>query len=61
MVTIQPDRRETAMTEVTIETGALVGTNITAKNGTTIQFYGGIPYAAPPVGELRWRARQNLG
>ena len=38
------------MTEVTIETGALVGTSITAKNGTTIQFYGGIPYAAPPVG-----------
>ena len=28
------------MTEVTIETGALVGTNITAKNGSTIQFLG---------------------
>lgn len=46
------------MTEVTIDTGALAGTTIIAKNGTAIHFYGGIPYAAPPVGDLRWRAPQ---
>ena len=46
------------MTEVTIDTGALAGSGITAKNGASIQFYGGIPYAAPPVGDLRWQAPQ---
>ena len=38
---------------VTVDTGALEGT---AENG--VHAFKGIPYAAPPVGGLRWRAPQ---
>lgn len=27
---------------------------------SNVTFYGGIPYANPPIGELRWRAPQRL-
>ena len=39
--------------DVTIETGQVEGT---ARDGMTV--YLGIPFAAPPVGDLRWRAPQ---
>jgi len=39
--------------DVTIETGRVEGT---ARDGMTV--YLGIPFAAPPVGDLRWRAPQ---
>ena len=42
-----------ASAAVTIETGQVEGT---AQDGMTV--YLGIPFAAPPVGDLRWRAPQ---
>jgi len=38
---------------VKIETGALEG------RGDSVRMFKGIPYAAPPVGELRWKAPQR--
>ena len=43
----------TAKTTVKVEQGLLDGT---VDQGLTI--YRGIPFAAPPVGDLRWRAPQ---
>ncbi len=44
-----------ASVQVTIANGTLAGT----KNAETgVHSFKGIPYAAPPVGELRWRAPQ---
>ena len=43
------------MTEITIDTGTLAGTSIQSKTGTAIHLFAGIPYAAPPIGDLRWR------
>ncbi|WP_084299216.1 carboxylesterase family protein [Bradyrhizobium sp. WSM1743] len=42
--------------QVKIETGLLSGV---AGNNSTIRVYKGIPYAAPPVANLRWRAPQR--
>ncbi|MFT7246914.1 MAG: para-nitrobenzyl esterase, partial [Candidatus Azotimanducaceae bacterium] len=43
------------MTEITIDTGTLAGTSIQSKTNTQIHLFAGIPYAAPPIGDLRWR------
>jgi para-nitrobenzyl esterase len=40
---------------VRVEQGLLSGTNGTSAN---VRVYRGIPYAAPPVGDLRWKAPQ---
>lgn len=41
-------------TIVTTESGLVAG------SGVTVRSYKGIPYAAPPVGELRWKAPQPV-
>ncbi len=41
---------------VTVEQGQLTG--LTSADGA-VEVYAGIPYAAPPVGELRWREPQE--
>ncbi len=47
------------MSEVTVDTGILAGVSTTSKDGKTVHFFGGIPYAAPPIGNLRWLAPQS--
>jgi len=44
-----------AADEVTIETGKLQGTS---NSDHTVRLFKGIPFAAPPVGDLRWKAPQ---
>jgi para-nitrobenzyl esterase len=38
---------------VTVETGKLQG--VAATGNSTVQIFRGVPYAKPPVGDLRWR------
>src|SRR5829696_5384221 len=42
--------------QVKIETGALEG--VTGAVHPTVRIFKGIPFAAPPVGENRWKAPQ---
>ena len=42
--------------EISTTGGKLTG--ITSEYNDTIRVFRGIPYAAPPVGDLRWRAPQ---
>jgi para-nitrobenzyl esterase len=45
------------MNTVKLDTGYIKGTTIN-KDGRDIYIYKGIPYAAPPVGDLRWKPPQ---
>jgi para-nitrobenzyl esterase len=45
------------MEKVKLDTGNISGTKVT-KNGREIYIFKGIPYAAPPVGNLRWKPPQ---
>jgi para-nitrobenzyl esterase len=47
------------MNTVKLDTGYITGT-VTGKPGGEVQTYRGIPYAAPPVGELRWKPPQPV-
>lgn len=44
--------------EVTIESGKVAGLHLTGRN--KVDVFKGIPYAAPPVGDLRWRPPQPV-
>jgi para-nitrobenzyl esterase len=41
-----------------LETIVKTESGLVAGSGTTVRSYKGIPYAAPPVGDLRWKAPQ---
>lgn len=64
-VTIGPVKRRPAVAgknggitdTVTVRDGQLTGVYTADK---AVEVYAGIPYAAPPVGELRWREPQDL-
>ena len=43
------------MENIKIDSGLIIGTEI-GETGKEIRIFKGIPYAAPPVGELRWQA-----
>jgi para-nitrobenzyl esterase len=45
------------MAQIKIETGIIEGV-VEGEKGKEINIYRGIPYAAPPVGDLRWRPPQ---
>jgi len=49
-------RRRTSAPVVTTEAGAVAGSFDRAPDGTVLRRFLGIPYGAPPVGDLRWRA-----
>lgn len=41
---------------VRVDDGRMIGRYLTSETGKTIRAFMGIPYAQPPVGELRFRA-----
>src|SRR5579864_2203524 len=43
-----------------LETIVKIDSGWVAGSGTAIRVYKGIPYAAPPVGELRWKPPQRV-
>jgi para-nitrobenzyl esterase len=45
------------MEQVKLDTGLITGM-VVGKKGNEVNVYRGIPYAAPPVGDLRWKAPQ---
>ena len=45
------------MEKIRIETGHISGTVI-GEPGKEVNIYRGVPYAAPPVGDLRWKPPQ---
>ena len=45
------------MDNVKLDTGLISGIRI-SEAGKEVYFYSGIPYAAPPVGDLRWKPPQ---
>ena len=46
------------LSEVKIDSGRIAGEMLDEHSGLTV--YRGIPYVAPPVGELRWREPQPV-
>jgi len=45
------------MNKIKLDTGYITGTKV-SQSGREVYIYKGIPYAAPPVGELRWKPPQ---
>jgi len=43
-----------------LETIVKIDSGLVSGSGTSVRSYKGIPYAAPPIGELRWKAPQPV-
>ena len=52
-----PEWKTDSKVELTLNQGVVVGSKITDSG---VQFYKGIPYAVPPVGDLRWKPTKRL-
>ena len=50
-------KRMTAETPIEVSGGQITG--VSSEDGNTI-IYKGVPYAAAPVGDLRWKAPQPV-
>src|SRR5690349_12219290 len=57
VTTIQAQMKDSFPVQVKIETGIVEGLYDT-KSG--LQLYLGVPFAKPPIGDLRWKAPQPL-
>lgn len=53
LITSSP--HHTSHQELLVKTNAFAAKGTVWPNNTATHFYGNIPYAEPPVGELRWR------
>lgn len=47
-------------TKITVKQGVLCGRTEALPNGKTVCIFSGVPYAQPPIGELRFRPPQKL-
>jgi len=47
-------------TKVRVAEGKLIGVVVNGYNGVRYHAFRGIPYAKPPVGELRFKVRYNV-
>ena len=51
---------DTAALQVSVQQGALAGYKITTRKDRHVFAFEGIPYAAPPIGDLRFRVCKNV-
>lgn len=55
------DGRTSEVLKVTLPNkGKLVGRYLTSQNGTGFRAFMGVPYAEPPIGELRFKVNPKL-
>ncbi len=52
--------QDTADLTVRINDGQILGRYMTSESGRTIKAFMGIPFASPPVGNLRFKAPQSV-
>ena len=52
-----PEWKQESKVELALNQGVVVGSRIVDSG---VEFYKGIPYALPPVGDLRWKPTQRL-
>lgn len=55
-----PEKTDDGVTVVTIDQGRLAGALFTSGNGTKYHGYLGIPFAKPPIGELRFEVSEHM-
>uniref|UniRef100_A0A914WE99 Carboxylic ester hydrolase n=1 Tax=Plectus sambesii TaxID=2011161 RepID=A0A914WE99_9BILA len=59
ILSVSEGQQDKDWTKLTLSTGAIRGRKLVTKKNTTAYLFHGIPYAEPPVGELRFRPPVN--